>query len=176
LTSLTLEQMRARIGKLRSILSVTPSLVHLKLISNDRLLDGKRLELFISTNLPVLDKFEFLWTKKHLVEIDKISNKYWHHFEHRSGLNTRNGLSLVNMTFAILTYTYIQHLSVYLRYNIYQIQIKFRFPPLLRRWTMIHQWWITWIVWRCVVLKQCIPTLNKRYVIYHWIYLLLIEV
>ncbi len=53
--------------KLESFLSLTPSLVYLKLtgglhmIDGQHILDGKRWEQFIGINLPQLDKFEFLF-------------------------------------------------------------------------------------------------------------------
>jgi hypothetical protein len=59
LTSLIIEQLNITVDKLESFLSLTPSLVHLKLIGRIYMLDGKRWEQFIEMNLPQLDKFEF---------------------------------------------------------------------------------------------------------------------
>jgi hypothetical protein len=59
ITSLTIEKVDVTIDKLESFLSLTPSLVYLKLIGSGKLLDGKRWEQFIEISLPQLDKFEF---------------------------------------------------------------------------------------------------------------------
>ncbi|CAF2725013.1 unnamed protein product [Rotaria sp. Silwood2] len=59
LTSLTMENFRETVDDLESFLLLTPSLVHLKLVANRPMFDGKRWEQFIEINLPNLDKFEF---------------------------------------------------------------------------------------------------------------------
>ncbi|CAF1047679.1 unnamed protein product [Rotaria sordida] len=59
LTSLTMEKYSMTIGELESFISLTPSLVYLKLIGEQCIFDGKRWEQFIEINLPNLDKFEF---------------------------------------------------------------------------------------------------------------------
>ncbi|CAF4083441.1 unnamed protein product [Rotaria sordida] len=59
LTSLTMEKYSMTIGELESFISLTPSLVYLKLIGGQYIFDGKRWEQFIEINLPNLDKFEF---------------------------------------------------------------------------------------------------------------------
>ncbi|CAF3747472.1 unnamed protein product [Rotaria sp. Silwood1] len=59
LTSLTMENFRETVDDLESFLLLTPSLVHLKLVGNRSMFDGKRWEQFIEINLPNLDKFEF---------------------------------------------------------------------------------------------------------------------
>jgi hypothetical protein len=61
LTSLTIENLGVTIDKLESFLSLTPSLVHLKLIGGKNMLYGKRWEEFIEINLVQLDKFEFFF-------------------------------------------------------------------------------------------------------------------
>ena len=66
LISLTLTDSRMSIVGLLSILSLTPSLVHLQIIGLpdpfDTMADGYRWEKFIRVNLPVLQKFEFFFT------------------------------------------------------------------------------------------------------------------
>jgi hypothetical protein len=66
LMSLTLNDSRLSMTGLTSILSLTPSLVYLKIICSpdpfDTIADGKRWEEFIRTNLPLLNKFEFFFT------------------------------------------------------------------------------------------------------------------
>ncbi|CAF3672729.1 unnamed protein product [Rotaria sp. Silwood1] len=59
LTSLTMEKLPITIAILESFLSLTPSLVYLKLIGEHFMFDGKRWEQFIEINLLNLDKFEF---------------------------------------------------------------------------------------------------------------------
>jgi hypothetical protein len=61
LTSMIIENFDGTIEKLESLLLVTPSLVYLKLIGGENMLDGKRWEQFIEINLPQLDKFEFFF-------------------------------------------------------------------------------------------------------------------
>jgi hypothetical protein len=78
LTSLTIEQLHVSIDELESFLSLTSSLVHLKLIGTESTLDGNRWEQFIQTNLPLLDKFEFFFNNwrpgqnQNLVDIELI--------------------------------------------------------------------------------------------------------
>ncbi|CAF0813933.1 unnamed protein product [Adineta steineri] len=62
LRSLTIEELNLTIDQLESYLSLTPSLVYLKLIGRIHTLDGKRWEQFIELNLPHLNKFEFFFT------------------------------------------------------------------------------------------------------------------
>jgi len=66
LTSLTLNKCSLSIDKLHLVLSLTPSLVHLQLISRrsrgDSIFDGYLWERFIQTKLPLLKKFEFFFT------------------------------------------------------------------------------------------------------------------
>ena len=66
LTSLTINELCASIDELESFLLLTPSLVHLKLISWKKVLDGKRWEEFFQRNLPhlnKLNKFEFCFSE-----------------------------------------------------------------------------------------------------------------
>ncbi|CAF4087850.1 unnamed protein product [Rotaria sp. Silwood2] len=63
LTSLTMQDLRVTIDELESFLLLTSSLVYLKLIGGEEMLDGKRWEQFIQINLPQLDKFEFYFTE-----------------------------------------------------------------------------------------------------------------
>jgi hypothetical protein len=55
-------------NKLKSLLLLTPSLVHLKLIGgvniNDTILNGSRWEEFLQAELPLLEKFEFFFRVK----------------------------------------------------------------------------------------------------------------
>jgi len=60
ITSLSLEKMRMSIDDLEYFLSLTPSLIYLKLIGHSSVFDGKRWEEFLPGNLPHLNKFEFL--------------------------------------------------------------------------------------------------------------------
>jgi hypothetical protein len=65
LTSLTLENVRVNIDDLELLLSLMPSLTHLKLIGFRHFMDGNRWEQFIQTNLPFLNQFELFvqnWT------------------------------------------------------------------------------------------------------------------
>jgi hypothetical protein len=66
LTSLILIDSRMSMVGLTSILSLTPSLIYLKIIcspdSFDTIADGFRWEQFIRSNLPLLNKFEFFFT------------------------------------------------------------------------------------------------------------------
>jgi len=66
LTSLILIDSRMSMIGLKSILSLTPSLIYLKIIcspdSFDTIADGFRWEQFICANLPLLHKFEFFFT------------------------------------------------------------------------------------------------------------------
>ncbi|UJR17429.1 hypothetical protein I4U23_004324 [Adineta vaga] len=63
LTSLTLKKTQRSMSELELLLSCTPSLTHLKLISDlpasNTLFDGARWEFFIEQRLPQLEKFEF---------------------------------------------------------------------------------------------------------------------
>jgi hypothetical protein len=66
LTSLTIENCSYNVEHLKLILSLTPSLVHLKLSSNIcwsySLFDGSLWAEFIQTKLPLLDKFDFVFS------------------------------------------------------------------------------------------------------------------
>ena len=66
LTSLIIENCPYYVEHLKFILSLTPSLVHLKLSSNSwssySLLDGSFWAEFIQTKLPLLDKFDFVFS------------------------------------------------------------------------------------------------------------------
>jgi hypothetical protein len=59
ITSLILEKVDTSINQLELFLSLTPSLIYLKLIGEDCAFDGKRWEQFLQVNLPHLNKFEF---------------------------------------------------------------------------------------------------------------------
>jgi hypothetical protein len=61
LKSLTLENCHRYMNQIEYLLSFTPSLTYLKIISDTNLLDGYRWERFIQTNLPLLKKFEFFF-------------------------------------------------------------------------------------------------------------------
>ena len=63
LVSLTIEKLIVSVNQLELFLSMTPSLVYLKLIGGTKMLDGKRWEQFIQINLPLLAEFEFLFTE-----------------------------------------------------------------------------------------------------------------
>ncbi|CAF1126692.1 unnamed protein product [Rotaria sordida] len=69
LTSLTVEQLNVTIDKLESFLSLTPSLIYLKLIGDGSVFDGKRWEQFIQINLSHLDTFEFF------ISIEMLTNQ-----------------------------------------------------------------------------------------------------
>jgi len=62
LKSLTLENCHRCMYQLEYLLSLTPSLTYLKIISNTNLLDGYRWERYIQTNLPLLKKFQFFFS------------------------------------------------------------------------------------------------------------------
>jgi hypothetical protein len=77
LTSLTIENLDVTIDQLEPFLSLTPSLVYLKLIGGKHMLDGKRWEQFMEINLPELDKFEFFFdedftVRKTLADLELI--------------------------------------------------------------------------------------------------------
>ena len=59
LTSLIVQELNVTIDQLEQFLLSTPSLVHLKLIGNCQLFDGKRWEHFIQLNLSHLNRFQF---------------------------------------------------------------------------------------------------------------------
>jgi hypothetical protein len=63
LTSLGLKNLNMKVDDLEFLLRLTPSLTHLKLIGNGNFLDGHRWEQFIRINLPVLNKFEFIFNE-----------------------------------------------------------------------------------------------------------------
>lgn len=71
LTSLILTESRLTMIELTSVLSLTPALKHLKIISSpdsfDTIGDGFRWEQFISLNLPLLGKFQFFFTNMYNV-------------------------------------------------------------------------------------------------------------
>ncbi len=67
LTSLTIEKLDTTIDKLERFLSLTSSLVYLKLIGdNTGIPNGQRWEQFIEINLPHLDTFEFFFDERKL--------------------------------------------------------------------------------------------------------------
>jgi hypothetical protein len=70
LTSLTLEKVSSEIDDLEWFLSLTSSLVHLKLIGNGNYCDGKRWEQFIQLHLSSLDKFEFFFSDRQNIAQD----------------------------------------------------------------------------------------------------------
>jgi len=61
LKSLTLENCHRYMNQIEYLLSFTPSLIYLKIISDTNLLDGYRWEQYIQTNLPLLKTFEFFF-------------------------------------------------------------------------------------------------------------------
>ncbi|CAF4670363.1 unnamed protein product [Rotaria sp. Silwood1] len=71
LRSLILIDSRMTMNELISLLSLTPSLIYLKIIclpdSFDTIANGSRWEQFISANLPLLHKFEFFFTNMYNV-------------------------------------------------------------------------------------------------------------
>jgi hypothetical protein len=73
ITSLSIEHHDLDIDSIEAFLSLTPSLVHLKLISSNSniLLNGKRFEEFIKNNLPQLDRLEFFFSKRKLNNFTK---------------------------------------------------------------------------------------------------------
>ena len=77
LTSLTIEQPDVSVGKLENFLSRTPSLVYLKLMGNDSILDGYRWEQFIEANLPLLNKFEFFFDTWRRFNNQNLVNIEW---------------------------------------------------------------------------------------------------
>ena len=64
LTSLTLEKVNEDIHDLEAFLSLTPSLVHLKLIGQGNYCYGSRWEHFLQLHLPALTRFEFFFDTK----------------------------------------------------------------------------------------------------------------
>ncbi|UJR18653.1 hypothetical protein I4U23_005561 [Adineta vaga] len=68
LRSLTIKDLVVKIDKMESLLLLTPSLVYLKLIGGNEMLDGKRWEQFIQINLVQLEKFEFYFNEKFLIK------------------------------------------------------------------------------------------------------------
>jgi hypothetical protein len=63
LTSLTLAKLSKNIDDLELFLSMTPSLVHLKLIGYGHYCDGNRWERFIQLHLPLLSEFQFFFNE-----------------------------------------------------------------------------------------------------------------
>jgi hypothetical protein len=61
LKSLTLENCHRYMHQIEYFLLFTPSLIHLKIISDTNLLDGYRWEQYIQRNLPLLKRFEFFF-------------------------------------------------------------------------------------------------------------------
>ncbi len=59
ITSLILKKVDMSINQLELFLSLTPSLIYLKLIGESYVFDGKQWEQFLQVNLPHLNKFEF---------------------------------------------------------------------------------------------------------------------
>jgi hypothetical protein len=76
ITSITLEDLSTNIENLEFLLSLMPSLTHLKLIGSEYFMDGNRWEQFIQTNLLNLNQFELVVDKRHdgdtLVDIESI--------------------------------------------------------------------------------------------------------
>ncbi|CAF2475679.1 unnamed protein product [Rotaria sp. Silwood2] len=73
LTSLTFEDCDLKMTLIESILSLTPSLIHLTIIGNsDDLFDGARWEKFIQTKLPDLNKFQFAFQSNINISHDPI--------------------------------------------------------------------------------------------------------
>ena len=64
LTSLTLSKLSTEIDNLELFLSLVPSLIYLKLIGYGNYCDGNRWEHFIKSHLPLLNKFEFFFSKR----------------------------------------------------------------------------------------------------------------
>lgn len=63
LTSLTMSKLNIKIDDLELLLSMTSSLVHLKLIGNGNYCNGNRWEHFIQSHLPLLNQFEFFFSE-----------------------------------------------------------------------------------------------------------------
>ncbi|CAF3503861.1 unnamed protein product [Rotaria sp. Silwood1] len=93
-TSLTLEDIQTDMEMIKLLLSLTPSLVHLKLIGHGTaLFNGSHWEQFIKAKLPALDRFEFMIHKNVDVSLDSddlesliapfrtpfwLETKHWH--------------------------------------------------------------------------------------------------
>ena len=86
LTSLTIENLHLTINELELLLSLTPSLIYLKLIGEVNEFNGKRWEQFIQINLPHLDKFEFfIYISRYINQtyenlqliIESFQNLFW---------------------------------------------------------------------------------------------------
>ena len=65
---LTIGHFDGTIGELESFLLLTPSLVHLTVISGEEMINGKRWEQFIEIHLLYLDRFEFLFEEQKQIE------------------------------------------------------------------------------------------------------------
>jgi hypothetical protein len=80
LKSLTIEKISVTNDELESFLLLIPSLVHLKLINETKLMNGKQWEQFIQFNLPHLDKFEFYFkastSNKASTDVELIINSF----------------------------------------------------------------------------------------------------
>lgn len=70
LTSLTFDKMNTTLDDLELFLSLTPSLIHLKLIGYGNYCNGNRWENFIRLNLPLLRKFEFFFYEVKNIQLD----------------------------------------------------------------------------------------------------------
>jgi hypothetical protein len=68
ITSLILEKVVMTINQLELFLSLTPSLIYLKLIGNGFVFDGNRWEQFLQVNLPHLNKLEFFLSSWKLID------------------------------------------------------------------------------------------------------------
>jgi hypothetical protein len=66
LKSLTITDVDETIDGVESFLLLTPSLVYLKLVGGKQMLNGKRWEQFIQTNISQLDTFEFYFVQRQL--------------------------------------------------------------------------------------------------------------
>jgi hypothetical protein len=64
LRSLTFNDLRVTIDVVESLLLMTSSIVYLKLIGGENMMNGKRWEQFITKNLSQLNKFEFYFTEQ----------------------------------------------------------------------------------------------------------------
>jgi hypothetical protein len=110
LTSLTLENLSVNIDELELFLSLTSSLIYLKLFAGRYMFNGKRWEEFIQINLPYLDRFEFyfsdLKSKKQTMKdlklmITPFQTSFW--IEHKKWFVTceyaltKHGLHIISL-------------------------------------------------------------------------------
>jgi hypothetical protein len=130
LRSLTIEELNATMKQLEALLSLTPSLVYLKLIGGERMIDGKRWEEFIQINLSQLQKFEFFFnvlypTEKTLEDLElmvaSFQTPFW--IEHKKWF--------VNCDYKILYSTTIHLYSLPICKSIFTYDSEFKNLPLL---------------------------------------------